>query len=194
MAWGGEAEDSARATASLASSIPMFFGVMVLIVLVLFNSIKKTLVIWLTVPLAVIGVTVGLLVFNQPFGFMALLGLMSLSGMAIKASIVLVDEIDVQLGQGKTPYQAVLMAGVSRLMPVAMSAGTTMLGLIPLFTDAFFISMAVTIVFGLGFATLLILIVVPVLYSIFFGVHKDKTKDSEGEKPGLLHKQSGLVE
>ncbi len=194
MAWGGEAEDSARAFASLASSIPMFFGIMVLIVLVLFNSIKKTLVIWLTVPLAIIGVTAGLLAFNQPFGFMALLGLMSLSGMAIKASIVLVDEIGVQIAQGKTPYQAVMIAGVSRLMPVTMSAGTTMLGMIPLFTDAFFISMAVTIVFGLGVATLLILIVVPVLYSIFFGVHKDKPKDSGGENPGILHKQTGSVE
>ena len=194
MAWGGEAEDSARAFASLASSIPMFFGIMVLIVLVLFNSIKKTLVIWLTVPLAIIGVTVGLLVFHQPFGFMALLGLMSLSGMSIKASIVLVDEIGVQIGQGKTPYQAVMMAGVSRLIPVTMSSGTTMLGMIPLFGDAFFVSMAVTIVFGLGFATVLILIVVPVLYSIFFGVHKDKQKDSEGENPGILHKQPGSVE
>ena len=194
MAWGGEAEDSARANASLASSIPLFFGIMVLIVLVLFNSIKKTLVIWLTVPLAIIGVTVGLLVFHQPFGFMALLGLMSLSGMSIKASIVLVDEIGVQIAQGKTPYQAVMIAGVSRLIPVTMSSGTTMLGMIPLFTDAFFVSMAVTIVFGLGFATVLILIVVPVLYSIFFGVHKDKPKDPEGEKPGIMHKQSGSVE
>lgn len=188
MAWGGEAEDSARANASLASSIPLFFGIMVLIVLVLFNSIKKTLVIWLTVPLAVIGVTVGLLVFKQPFGFMALLGLMSLSGMAIKASIVLVDEIGVQIVQGKTPYQAVLIAGVSRLIPVTMSSGTTMLGMIPLFTDAFFISMAVTIVFGLGFATVLILIVVPVLYSIFFGIHEDD------EEPDVPQKQTGAEE
>lgn len=194
MAWGGEAEDSARANASLASSIPMFFGIMVLIVLVLFNSIKKTLVIWLTVPLAIIGVTVGLLAFKQPFGFMALLGLMSLSGMAIKASIVLVDEIGAQIEQGKTPYQAVLIAGVSRLIPVTMSSGTTMLGMIPLFTDAFFVAMAVTIVFGLGFATLLILIVVPVLYSIFYGIYEDEPKNSGGEKPGILHKQSGLVE
>jgi multidrug efflux pump subunit AcrB len=194
MAWGGEAEDSARANASLASSIPLFFGIMVLIVLVLFNSIKKTLVIWLTVPLAIIGVTVGLLVFHQPFGFMALLGLMSLSGMSIKASIVLVDEIGVQIAQGKTPYQAVMIAGVSRLIPVTMSSGTTMLGMIPLFTDAFFVSMAVTIVFGLGFATVLILVVVPVLYSIFFGVYKDDPKTSEGEKPGIVYKQTGSVE
>lgn len=184
MAWGGEAEDSSRANSSLAGKIPMFFGIMVFIVLALFNSIKKTLVIWLTVPLAVIGVTVGLLSFNQPFGFMALLGLMSLSGMTIKAAIVLVDEIDVQLAEGKTPYQAVMTSGVSRLMPVAMSSGTTMLGMIPLFTDAFFVSMAVTIVFGLGFATVLVLIIVPVFYSIFFNIKAD----DKTEKPLNLAK------
>jgi len=184
MAWGGEAEDSAKANTSLAGSIPMFFGIMVFIVLALFNSIKKTLVIWLTVPLAVIGVTVGLLSFSQPFGFMALLGLMSLSGMTIKAAIVLVDEIDVQLKLGKTPYQAVMTSGVSRLIPVTMSSGTTMLGMIPLFTDAFFVSMAVTIVFGLGFATVLVLIIVPVFYSIFFNIKEDDNT----EKPLNLAK------
>jgi multidrug efflux pump subunit AcrB len=174
MAWGGEAEDSARANETLAGSIPMFFGIMVLTVLLLFNSIKKTLVIWLTVPLVIIGVTLGLLVFEQPFGFMAMLGLMSLSGMAIKAAIVVVDEVDVQIGLGKQPYDAIIAAGANRIMPVIMSSGTTMLGLIPLFGDAFFVAMAVTIVFGLGFATVLILIVVPVLYSIFFNIHENK--------------------
>ncbi len=170
MAWGGEAEDSARANANLAGSIPVFFGLMVLIVLVLFNSIKKTLIIWLTVPLAIIGVTIGLLMFHEPFGFMALLGFMSLSGMLVKSSIILIDEVDSQLKKGETPFRAVINAGVSRLIPVSMSSSTTMLGMLPLFTDAFFISMAVTIVFGLGLATILILIVVPVLYAIFYKV------------------------
>jgi len=176
MAWGGEAEDSARAGANLARSMPVFFGLMMLIVLLLFNSIKKTLIIWFTVPLAVIGVTVGLLAFHQPFGFMALLGLMSLSGMLIKSSIILIDELETQLKKGVPPFQAVINAGVSRLIPVSMSSSTTMLGMIPLFKDAFFISMAVTIVFGLGFATVLILIVVPVLYAIFFRVKKGDSK------------------
>jgi len=184
MAWGGEAEDSARANSRLASSIPVFFGLMVLTVLVLFNSIKQTLIIWLTVPLALIGVTLGLLVFHQPFGFMALLGLMSLSGMIIKASIVLIDEINVQLSQGSTPFQAVMRSGVSRLIPVTMSSGTTMLGMIPLFTDAFFIAMAVTIVFGLGFATLLVLIVVPVLYAIFYKVEVEEQAQTEHRNLG----------
>ncbi len=168
LAWGGEAEDSAKAGGSLALSIPIFFGLMVLIVLFLFNSIKKTLIIWLTVPLAMIGVTAGLLMFNQPFGFMPLLGLMSLSGMLIKNSIVLIDEIDQQMGGDKEPFQAIIDSGVSRLIPVSMAALTTILGMIPLLKDAFFVAMAVTIMLGLGFATVLTLIVVPVLYAIFF--------------------------
>ncbi len=170
IAWGGEAEDSARAQASLAGYVPIFFGLMVLMVIILFNSIKKMLVIWLTVPMALIGVTVGLLSFSQPFGFMALLGLMSLAGMLIKNAIVLIDQIDVELASGKAPFQAIVDSGVSRLIPVSMAAGTTILGMIPLLKDAFFVSMAVTIMFGLGFATVLTLIVVPVLYAIFFRV------------------------
>jgi multidrug efflux pump subunit AcrB len=174
MAWGGEAEDSAKANSRLASTIPVFFGLMVLIVIALFNSIKKTLVIWLTVPLAVIGVTAGLLLFDQPFGFMSLLGLMSLSGMLIKNAIVLIDQIDVETDSGKPPFRAVVDSGVSRLIPVSMAALTTILGMLPLVQDAFFVSMAVTIMFGLGFATVLTLVVVPVLYVIFFNVKSEE--------------------
>jgi len=170
MSWGGDVESSARAGAALGSTLPMFFGFMVLIVLTLFNSIRKTLVIWLTVPLSIIGVTIGLLMFNQPFGFMALLGLMSLSGMLIKNAIVLIDEINAQLDAGKSGFNAIVDSGVSRLIPVSMAASTTILGLVPLLGDAFFVAMAVTIMFGLGFATILTLIVVPVLYAVFFRV------------------------
>ena len=174
MAWGGDAESSAKAIASLAATIPIFFGLMVLIIIWLFNSIRKTLVIWLTVPLAIIGVTVGLLMLNQPFGFMALLGLLSLSGMLIKNAVVLIDEIDTQLAGGKPGFEAIVDSGVSRLIPVSMAASTTILGMMPLLTDAFFVAMAVTIMFGLGFATVLTLIVVPVLYAIFFRVKKER--------------------
>jgi multidrug efflux pump subunit AcrB len=170
IAWGGEAEDSTKAQDALKLTLPVFFGLMVLIVLFLFNSIRKTLIIWLTVPLSLIGVTAGLLMFGQPFGFMALLGLMSLSGMLIKNAIVLIDQIDTELAGGKEPFQAIVDSGVSRLIPVMMAAGTTILGMLPLLRDAFFVSMAVTIMFGLGFATVLTLIVVPVLYAIFFRV------------------------
>jgi multidrug efflux pump subunit AcrB len=170
IAWGGEAEDSARAQASLAASIPIFFGIMVLVVIFLFNSIRKTLVIWLTVPLALIGVVGGLLLFKQPFGFMALLGFMSLSGMLIKNAIVLIEEMDRQVEEGGDRFNAILNAGVSRMRPVMMAAATTILGMIPLLADAFFVSMAVTIMAGLLVATVLTLIIVPVLYSIFFGI------------------------
>lgn len=170
MAWGGEAEDSARAMGGLAVSMPVFFGLMVIIVIFLFNAIKQPLIIWLTVPLAIIGVTLGLLLFNQPFGFMALLGLLSLSGMLIKNAIVLIDQIDTEIASGKDRYQSVIDSGISRLNPVMMAAMTTILGMIPLLQDDFFISMAVTIMFGLLVATILTLIVVPVLYTIFFKI------------------------
>ncbi len=170
MGWGGEAEDSARAQGAIAGAIPIFFGLMVLIVIFLFNSIKKTLVIWLTVPLAIIGVTWGLLIMGQPFGFMPLLGLMSLAGMLIKNAIVLIDQIDAELAAGKPGFRAIVDSGLSRLIPVSMAALTTILGMVPLLKDPFFVAMAVTIMFGLGAATVLTLIVVPVLYAIFFKV------------------------
>ena len=144
------------------------------VTVLLFNSVKKPLVIWATVPLAIIGVSAGLLVMNAPFSFMALLGLLSLSGMLIKNGIVLVDQINLELSEGKSPYQAVFDSGVSRVRPVAMAAITTILGMIPLLFDVFFQSMAVTIMFGLGFATILTLIVVPVLYTVIFRIDYPK--------------------
>lgn len=167
-AWGGENEDSDKGSTAIMGSIPVFFGLMVFIVICLFNSLRKTAVIWLVVPLAIVGVTAGLLLFNQPFGFMALLGFMSLAGMLIKNAIVLVDQIGEELSAGKAGVEAVVESGVSRLIPVAMAAATTILGMIPLLGDAFFIAMAVTIMFGLGFATVLTLVVVPVLYATIF--------------------------
>jgi multidrug efflux pump subunit AcrB len=166
--WGGEYESQTDAQEALFAPIPMFVSLMVVIVIGLFNAIRQPLVIWLTVPLALIGVTAGLLATGQPFGFMALLGFLSLSGMLIKNAIVLVDEIDLQARSGKATYTAILDSGVSRLRPVAMAALTTILGMLPLFFDAFFIAMAVTIVFGLLVATVLTMIVVPTLYAIFF--------------------------
>ena len=143
---------------------------MILAVIFLFNAFKQPLIIWLTVPLSLIGVTAGLLIFNQPFGFMALLGLMSLSGMLIKNAIVLIDQIDLNIKTGMDRMDAIIESGVSRMQPVMMAALTTMMGMIPLFQDAFFIAMAVTIVFGLGFATVLTLVFVPVLYATFFKI------------------------
>jgi multidrug efflux pump subunit AcrB len=117
-----------------------------------------------------IGVTWGLLATGQPFGFMALLGFLSLMGMLIKNAIVLVDEINVQQDQGEEPFTAIINSGASRLRPVSLAAATTALGMIPLIFDTFFVSMAVTIIAGLSFATLLTMIVLPVFYSIIFQI------------------------
>ncbi len=170
IAWGGELEDSADSTQQLAANIPIYFGMMILAVIFLFNAFRQPLIIWLTVPLSLIGVTAGLLLLQQPFGFMALLGLMSLSGMLIKNAIVLIDQIDLNIREGMPGFSAVVESGVSRMQPVMMAALTTMMGMLPLFGDAFFVAMAVTIVFGLGFASVLTLIFVPVLYATFFGI------------------------
>ncbi|GJL65376.1 MAG: multidrug transporter AcrB [Nitrospirales bacterium] len=170
LEWWGEYRDSSRAQAGMAASMPFFLLTMVLIVIALFNSFRQPLVIWCTVPLALIGVTIGLLVTNQPFGFMALLGFMSLSGMLIKNAIVLIDEIEIQKRSETDQVKAIIDSGVSRLRPVAMAALTTALGMIPLVFDAFFVSMAVTIIFGLMIASVLTMVFVPVLYAIFFKV------------------------
>jgi len=167
--WWGEYRDSTRAQAGIAASLPFFLLAMVLVVIGLFNSLRKPLVIWLCVPLAIIGVTAGLLLTRQPFGFMALLGFMSLSGMLIKNAIVLIDEIELQRTRTDL-YTAIVESGVSRLRPVAMAALTTALGMIPLLLDAFFVAMAVTVIFGLMLATVLTMIVVPVFYALFFRV------------------------
>ncbi|EWH05195.1 multidrug transporter AcrB [Pseudoalteromonas lipolytica SCSIO 04301] len=178
LQWGGEFESASKAQKAIFGSLPLGYLAMFAITVLLFNSVKKPLVIWATVPLAIIGVSAGLLLMNAAFSFMALLGLLSLSGMLIKNGIVLVDQINLELDSGKEPYQAVFDSGVSRVRPVAMAAITTILGMIPLLFDVFFQSMAVTIMFGLGFATVLTLIVVPVLYTLLFKIKVPKQRHS----------------
>lgn len=168
LEWGGEYEDSKNAQGALAASLPIFIGMMILITIMLFNNLKQSLIIWLCVPLALVGITAGLLITGQPFGFMALLGGLSLIGMLIKNAIVLIDQINLEISEGKNTYDAIIDSGVSRMRPVMMAASTTVLGLIPLVFDAFFVSLAVTIMFGLTFASILTLLVVPVLYAILF--------------------------
>lgn len=176
LEWGGEFESSSKAQKAIFGSLPLGYLAMFAVTVLLFNSLKQPLVIWATVPLAIIGVSAGLLAMNAPFSFMGLLGLLSLSGMLIKNGIVLVDQINLELREGKSPYEAVFDSGVSRVRPVAMAAITTILGMIPLLFDVFFQSMAVTIMFGLGFATILTLIVVPVLYTVIFRIDYEPRK------------------
>ncbi|QPL56000.1 efflux RND transporter permease subunit [Vibrio navarrensis] len=175
ITWGGEYESSKDAQQALFGSLPMGYLLMFVITILLFNSLKKPLVIWFTVPLSIIGVSFGLLTTNMPFSFTAFLGLLSLSGMILKNGIVLLDQINIELASGKEPYQAIIDSAVSRVRPVSMAALTTILGMIPLMFDAFFGSMAITIMAGLGFATVLTLIIVPVMFAILFHIKPNAT-------------------
>ncbi len=180
LAWGGEHEAQHDAQAALASKLPIGFVLMILVVILLFSKLKQPLIIWLTVPLSIIGVTIGLLIARKPFDFMALLGFLSLTGMLIKNAIVLIDQIDIDIAEGKEKLQAVVDSAISRARPVSLAALTTILGVAPLLFDPFFVSMAVLIMSGLAFATVLTLFVVPVLYTIFFHISYESSVNNKG--------------
>jgi multidrug efflux pump subunit AcrB len=148
---------------------------MFIISVLLFGHARQPLIIWLVVPMAIVGVVSGLLGTDMPFGFMSLLGFLSLFGMLIKNAIVLIEEIDLQIEEGLAIRQAIVDATISRVRPVSLAAVTTILGMAPLLFDAFFADMAVTIMGGLAFATVLTLIAVPVLYSLLFKVSYRKS-------------------
>ncbi|MCL1137606.1 efflux RND transporter permease subunit [Shewanella pneumatophori] len=170
LKWYGEYKASKDANEGLVISAPYGFAAMILSVIFMFNAIRQPLVIWLTAPLAIVGVTIGLVIFQTPFEFMAILGFLSLIGMMVKNAIVLVDQADVEIRDGKLPYYAIIDAALSRARPVLLGAFTTILGVAPLLIDPFFKSMAVTIMFGLLFATILTLVVIPLFYAMFFRV------------------------
>lgn len=170
MEWGGEYESAGDAQASLAGQLPLSVIIMVLISVLLFNALRQPLIIWLLVPMSVNGVSLALLGTGLPFTFTALLGLLSLSGMLIKNGIVLVEEIDIVRDEQSelSLKEAIVTASTSRLRPVILAAATTILGMLPLIWDAFFQSMAVTIMGGLAFASILTLIAAPVFYYVMF--------------------------
>jgi len=177
LAWGGEFEAQAKANIAVFTFVPLGVLVMIILTVLLFGSAKQTLVVWITVPLSIIGVSIGLLVTDSPFSFTALLALLSLIGMQLKNGIVLVEEIKrLREELDQEWLKAITDAAISRLRPVSMAAVTTILGMIPLMDDVFFRPMAVTIMFGLGFATLLTLVVVPVLFALFYGVKYKKAE------------------
>jgi multidrug efflux pump subunit AcrB len=170
---GGETEESGDANASIAAELPMA-GMLILLLLVWqFNSIRKPAIILATIPLGLVGVTFGLLVANSSFGFFTILGLISLSGIIINNAIVLLDRIAIEIRDfDRTQADAIMIACQQRMRPILLTTATTVLGMTPLLWGgtAMFKPMAITIIFGLAFATALTLLVVPVLYSMFFGV------------------------
>ena len=170
---GGETEESGDANASIAAELPTA-GMLILLLLVWqFNSLRKPAIILATIPLGLIGVTFGLLIANSSFGFFTILGLIALSGIIINNAIVLLDRIAIEINDyGRSQADAVMVACQQRLRPILLTTATTVLGMTPLLwgDTAMFKPMAITIIFGLAFATALTLLVVPVLYSKFFRV------------------------
>jgi len=170
---GGEVETSGEANASIMEKLPIAMLAIILLLVIQFNSIRRPLIILLTIPLGVIGVTIGLLVARSYFGFMTLLGIIALSGIVINNAIVLIDRIEIEIDQnGLEPRRAIIEAAQRRLRPILLTTATTVCGLIPLWVGGgpMWEPMAVSIIFGLLFATVLTLGLVPVLYALFFRV------------------------
>ena len=159
-------------SAAISKNVPLTLLIFIIILTLLYNSYKKPLIILMAVPLMLIGIVAALYITGAPYGFFATLGLLGLIGMVIKNAIVLMDQVDIEIEQGAHPYRAIISAAQSRVMPVSMAAGTTILGMIPLVPDPMFGGMAATIMGGLLAATLLTIIVVPVFYVIVFKVKK----------------------
>ena len=169
LEWGGEYEHSLEANEGLFKMVPLFFLGMVLTILAMFNSIRQTLIIFLCLPLAIVGIAGAFLLSGKTFDFSSTLGFLGLFGMLIKNGVVLIDQINIERGAGKALSDAILDSSVSRLRPVCMASLTTILGMAPLIWDPFFGAMALTIIGGLAFGTVLTLVIVPVLYSVFHG-------------------------
>ena len=164
MKYFGEQESQAESNAALAANMPLTFFLMFVTLLFLFKTYRKPIVILLMLPLIFIGIVLGLLLLGKTFDFFAILGLLGLIGMNIKNAIVLVDQIDTETAAGKAPREAVISATTTRIVPVAMASGTTILGMLPLLFDAMFGGMAATIMGGLLVASILTLFVLPVAY------------------------------
>ena len=171
MKYFGEQESQAESNAALAANMPLTFFLMFVTLLFLFRTYRKPIVILLMLPLIFIGIVLGLILLGKSFDFFSVLGLLGLIGMNIKNAIVLVDQIDIEAASGKAPLNAVISATTSRIIPVAMASGTTILGMLPLLFDAMFGGMAATIMGGLLVASALTLFVLPVAYC---AIHKIK--------------------
>jgi multidrug efflux pump subunit AcrB len=185
---GGELEQSTKAQGYLFANMPFAAAGIIFLLVWQFNSYRRAAIILLTIPLTFIGATIGLIVMNSVFGFMVILGLLSLAGIIINNGIVLIDRIDVERAAGREPYDAVVTACLARMQPILMTTVTTILGLLSLIisVDPLFYGMAVTIAFGLGVATIFTLGVVPVLYAVLFRVKnppRGMPKEPEDAEP-----------
>ncbi len=170
--FGGEMESSVEANASIGAKMPIALLIIVLLLVGQFNSLRKPVVVLSTIVLALIGVVVGLVIMRSSFGFMTLLGVVSLAGIVINNAIVLLDRIQIEIDEGKPPPEAIVAAAQQRVRPILLTTATTVASLIPLYVSggAMWQPMAVAIMYGLVFATMLTLLIVPLLYSLFYRV------------------------
>lgn len=169
---GGAIEESAKANASIGAVVPVMIMIMVTLLMVQLQSVSRMLLVLLTAPLGLIGVTVGLLVFNVPFGFVAMLGAIALAGMIMRNSVILVDQIEQDIAGGEAPWDAIVNATLRRFRPIILTALAAILGMIPLSTSNFWGPMAYTIIGGLLVATLLTVLFLPALYAAWFRVKR----------------------
>ncbi len=170
LEWYGEQYDQKSAMKYIIMFTPVAFVLIILILIGLFNSYAKMFTILLCLPFAMIGVIPGLILTGKEFGFVAIVGVIGLTGMLIKNGVVLVDSIDFDIKSGRPPFKAVFDSAIARFRPVMMASLTTILGMVPLVTDPMFGSLAVTIMSGLLVGTLVTLILLPLLYTIFFNI------------------------
>ncbi|MHC5789015.1 efflux RND transporter permease subunit [Pseudomonas idahonensis] len=170
---GGTVEDSARGQNSVKAGVPLFIVVVLTLLMIQLRSFSRTAMVFLTAPLGLIGVTLFLLVFRQPFGFVAMLGTIALSGMIMRNSVILVDQIEQDIKAGLRPWDAIIEATVRRFRPIVLTALAAVLAMIPLSRSVFFGPMAVAIMGGLIIATVLTLLFLPALYAAWFRVRKD---------------------
>ena len=169
--WDGMYFEETITNVAIMENVPLMIISIFVILMILFNSFKKATVIMLILPLITIGVVLGFLITGFPFDFFALLGLLGLIGMVTKNAIVLMEQVDIEIEEnGKDLYDAIVSAALSRTLPVSMAAGTTILGMIPLLPDPMFGGMAATIMGGLFVATILTLVILPVIYALFFKI------------------------
>ena len=167
---GGAVEESAKGGASVAAGFPLFLLAVLTLLMVQLQSFSRVFLVFLTAPLGLIGVTIALLVFDKPFGFVAMLGTIALSGMIMRNSVILVDQIDQDRAAGLVPWQAIVESTIRRFRPIVLTAAAAILAMIPLTRSVFFGPMAVAIMGGLAFATLLTVLFLPALYAAWFKI------------------------
>ena len=171
---GGAVEESAKGSKSIAAGMPLFILTVLTVLMFQLRSFQRVLLVVLTAPLGMIGVTVFLLLFNKPFGFVAMLGTIALFGMIMRNSVILIDQIEQDIRHGETRWNAIVGATVRRFRPIVLTAMAAILAMIPLTRSAFFGPMAVAIMGGLFIATVLTLFYLPALYAAWFRVRKDE--------------------